>query len=1128
MRYLNTSLALCFAAFLPGYPALAQQDTISTAIGGGPSHVPATTANLDDPIAVAVDAAGNYYISTYNGSRVFKVNTSGILTVLAGTGYAGYSGDGVPGGAADAMVNGPTGIAVDSGGNVYFADWNSCVIRKVDSSHTITTIAGIAGQCGFSGDGSPATSFKLNKPYGIGLDHSGNLYIADSNNCRVRQLALASNTISTYAGTGACSYTGDGGAAASATVNVPGGVAADTAGNVYIADTNNYRIREVTQADGKINTIAGIGSNGFTGDGGPATAAKIGQVLAAITVDGAGTTVTFAEYNNERVRQFTVGGNINTIAGKGSGGFCGDGSPAIQACFFNPDGVAVSGSTVFVADRSNNRIRQFTLAGGIGGNISTVAGNGSTTLPTTIDGVPPEGVVFNYPWAVIQDPSGNAFVSDQNNCIVRKLVEAAGVVNVLAGTGTCSYSGDGGPATLATLNKTYGLARDSSGNVYIADTLNHIIRKVDTSGTITTFAGTPLSAGFTGDGGLATSAKLRNPYGLAVDNQNNVYIADTSNHVIRKVSGGIITTIAGIGGLAGFLGDGNPATTAKLNNPYAVALDGARNVYIADSSNNRIRKIDAVTGIISTVAGDGSTSFDGDGPATLHAVYSPRGVTADVNGNLFIADTYNHRLRWVDTAGNMTTFGGTGTAAYNGDGGPAFSAALYYPTGIAEDAAGNFLVADEYNWRIRGITAFSGLTTTTSSLAFGTITIGSASTAQNLTVSAVGPLSISNILVTGDYTEYDNCGSGLANGQTCRIYVTFKPKAAGTRTGTLTVQHNGFFGQSTIVNLSGTGSAISIAGNPVNFDNQLAKTTSAPKTVQITNKSNAGITMRGITINQKTDFAISSNTCPASGQVLAAAASCTIKLVFKPQTTGLKKGALIINDSDSSSPQIAGMSGTGISNVSLTPASVSFPAQAVGTTTPSSSAKKITLTNNTGAAVTLGNPAISITGPFGKLGASSCTNNLVIPPGGTCTIILVFSPTAVGYPTGTVSVTDSDATSPQSAALSGIATGVLFAPSSLDFGTSTVGHQVQSAVTITNVGPAYIYFTGWIITGTNARDFTSNASDPPCSGALAPGAACTFTMYFTPSVLGAESASFLVYDNSPGTPQVLPLTGTGQ
>ena len=1125
---------LSFLTMTSLFPVWAQQDVITTAIGGGPNGIPALESDVDGPNGVALDASGNLYIASYSGNRVYKVNTSGILTVVAGTGIAGYAGDGVPGGAASALLHGPTDVAVDSAGNIYVSDYNNYVIRKIDTTNTITTIAGVQGQCNYDGDGAPATSFHLCYPYGIALDTSGNLYIGDSHNCRVRKLVPSTYTISTYAGTGACGYTGDGGPATSAELYYPSGVAIDGSGDVFIADTNNFRIREVASSTEIITTVAGKGTEGFAGDGGLATLAEIGAVYDGIAVNSAGTTVTIADFSNNRVRQFTVGGDINTVAGTGSASFCGDGGPATMACLHGPVGIAVTGSgIIYVADSDNNRIREFT----VGGNISTFAGNGSITYPTLVSGVPPQGVVFNHPIDVLEDPSGNVFISDADNCMVRELVKATGLVNIYAGsaapgatTGTCGFSGEGGPATSAELNTVSGIARDSSGNIYIADTSNCVVWQVSASTlNISIFAGvTPKSCGYSGDGGLATSAKLNAPAGIFVDSKNNLYIADSSNERIREVTSGIISTVAG-NGTAGFVGDGDPATSAELYDPQGVTADLAGDVYIADYDNCRIREVTAATGNISTVAGNGVCGFNGDGIATEQELDHPARVLADANGNLFIADYSNQRLRWVNTAGAMTTFAGDGTAGLSGDGGPATSAELNYPGGITQDASGDFLVADYDNLRIREVSAFAALNTSASSLDFGLVTVGSTGTPQTLTLSALGPLTFSNISISGPFTEYDDCGSGLSNGKTCTMYVYFKPTAAGPQTGMINIEDNGFFSDTTTISLAGTGSAISVTGGPLLFGNVTVDTKSAPKAVTVANKGTAAITMGAITLNDTTDFAISTSAtpCPASGSTLAAGATCTIDVVFKPKTAGAKKAALIINDSDPSSPQIVGLTGTGTSLVVLSPSSVTFPAQAVGTTTPTASAKSITLTNTTGTSLTLGTPAVSITGPFSSISATSCTNGLVIIAGNGCMIYVVFSPTSVGYPTGTLSVTDSDPTSPQTVALAGTATGVEFAPSSVNFGTSTVGHQVSSTVTITNVGTSIITFTAATITGPNSADFSTNNGDPPCHGSLAPAAACTFTAYFKPSIMGAESAAYLVYDNSTGSPQSLPLTGTG-
>lgn len=1097
-------------SLLPVLPAWAQQNVISTVIGGGPSDMPAVDANLNSPQAVAVDSAGNYYIAATAQNRIFKVDTSGTLTVLAGNGLPGYSGDGVAGGAANAMINGPQGIAVDASGNVYISDTNNDVIRKVDTTNTITTIAGTAGTCG-------ATNLFCT-PLQLAADPVGNLFIASASDCQVKKIVLSTGTVSVFAGNGTCSFSGDGGTPTAAELNYPNGVAVDSSGNVFIADTNNYVVREVHS--GKINTVAGTPSTaGFSGDGSKATSATI-DTATQLGVSSTGGVVTFVDYYNLRIRQFTVGGNINTVAGDGGAGFCGDGGSATLACLYYPVGVAVSGTgSVYVADTDNERIRQFT----VGGNINTVAGNGSTTVPTATNGLPPQDAVLNYPWGVYEDASNNIFVADQADFMVRELVQSSNLLDFFAGNGTYGYSGDGGTATAAELGYTYGIAGDSSGNLYIADTDNCVIRVVNSAGVINLFAGKPNSCGYSGDGGPATSAELAYPAGVYVDSKNNIFIADSSNNVIREVSNGTINTIAGIG-VAGYAGDGGPATSAKLNNPASVAEDASGNIYFADTSNCRVREISAATGAINTVAGNGACSFSGDGVATESALSYPEGVTVDPNGNLFIVDTDNELVRWVGS-GLMTTIAGDSNGGYSGDGGPATSAELDNPSGIFEDASGNFLVADQYNLRLRGITAFAALNSSAGSLNFPLLSVGATSPAQQVILSAVGPLSISNISITGDFTESDDCPSALSNGSTCTMYVYFAPKAAGIRTGAVTFNTNGYFNNASTIALQGTGTAISLTGAPVAFGNQLEKTTSVTKNVTVKNNGSTAITMGTITLNETTDFAIASNSCPASGQTLAAKSSCVLGLTFTPQSTGTKKGAVIINDNDPTSPQVVGLSGTGTSNVALSPTSVSFAAQAIGTT---SGASKITLTNKTGVSLTLGTPALSVTGPFVIAGTSTCTNGLVIAASGTCIINVQFSPTVLGYAAGTLSVSDSDVTSPQTVALSGTGSGVKFTPASINFGKVTVGTQTPANLTITNVGSTTLKISGATISGTNSADFFSSGGNPPCGGSIGAGQTCTLTLYFTPSVVGTEKATYKVYDNSPGSPQSLNMSGTGQ
>ena len=659
---------------------------------------PAVAARLNFPYDVAVDASGNLYITDRNNHRIRKVDSTGTITTIAGTGERGFGGDGGP--AIQAQLDAPYGVAVDGAGNLYIADLANHRIRKVDSTGTITTIAG-TGERGFGGDGGPAIQAQLDAPTGVAVDGEGNLYIADRDNSRIRKVDSI-GTITTIAGGGG--FGEDGGPATQARLNLPYGVAVDSAGNLYIADTNNDRIRKVDSA-GTITTIAGTGEQGFGGDGGPATQARLNYPY-GVAVDGAGNLYIADQYNN-RIRRVDSTGTITTIAGTEKRGFSGDGGPAIQAPLFLPTGVAVDGAgNLYIADQYNHRIRKVDSTG----TITTIAGTGERRFGG--DGGPAIQAQLDEPTGVVVDGAGNLYIADLANHRIRK-VDSTGTITTIAGTGERGFGGDGGPATQARLNYPYGVAVDGAGNLYIADLANHRIRKVDSTGTITTFAGTG-ERGFGGDGGPAIQAQLDAPSGVAVDEAGNLYIADWSNARIRKVDGtGAITTIAGTGE-RGFGGDGGPATQAQLDDPTGVAVDGAGNLYIADQYNHRIRRVDS-TGTITTIAGTGELGFGGDGgPAIQAQLDYPTGVAVDGAGNLYIADQYNHRIRRVDSTGTITTIAGTGELGFGGDGGPAIQAQLDYPTGVAVDGAGNLYIADASNHRIRLLTP----TATGSSLDF--------------------------------------------------------------------------------------------------------------------------------------------------------------------------------------------------------------------------------------------------------------------------------------------------------------------------------------------------------------------------------------------------------------------------
>ena len=383
--------------------------------------------------------------------------------------------------------------------------------------------------------------------------------------------------------------------------------------------------------------------------------------------------------------------------------------------------------------------------------ITTVAGNGGTGFNG--DGGQATNTTLYYSYAVVVDQMGNFFVADTSNRRVRK-VDTNGIITTVAGTGSIGFTGDGGPATSATLNQPKGVALDGYGNLYISDWANSRIRKVDTNGNISTIIGTN-GIGFSGDGSPAYLAKISGPQNLTVDSWGNILVADTGNNRIRKIdTNGIITTIAGTNA-SGLSGDGGPANIARLSSPYGVNVDTFGNLLIADTYNNRIRKVDT-NGIITTLSGTIS-GFSGDGGSAINAKLSlPSQVVPDSFGNLFIADTINHRIRMVDKSGNISTLAGTNAFGFSSDGVAATNSKLNSPFGLALDASGNLLIADSNNHRIRrvgisGAPIFNLQTLTTNN--FGSYQVVATSPSGSVTSSianlaVVYTLSPTNVSVT--------------------------------------------------------------------------------------------------------------------------------------------------------------------------------------------------------------------------------------------------------------------------------------------------------------------------------------------------------------------------------------------
>lgn len=808
---ISSSEALVASAIAYGYsmsaPASAQyaissssSSFIYTVAGNGTAGYngdggPATSADLNYVPGTALDSAGNLYIADGNNNVIRKVAAgTGIITTVAGNGTAGYSGDG--GAATSAQLSSTAGLALDSAGNLYISDAYDGVIRRVSASTGIITTYAGNGTSAYTGDNGPATSAGLGDPEGIAVDAYGNLYIAEPSFGRVRKIAASTGTITTVAGNGQSGYAGDGGPATSATLSVPIGVGVDTAGDLYIADMENNVIRRVDANSGVISTVAGNNQRGYSGDGGPATNAQLYSPQ-GVTVDIAGN-LYIADTFNMVIRKLTASsGMITTVAGNGNGQPCvsygGDGGPATSAALCYPQAVVVDNKgNLYIADTLENRIREvtvtslpptpttaaptLTVSAGTYASAQTVTitdatpgaaiyvtmdGTSSTTvspgyngpinvsggvtinaiavapgyLPSTSasaaytitspspvistiagDGVygftdvggPGISIQIGSPTGVAFDQIGNFYFSDIGNNVVWKLSANTGDLSIVAGNGTAGYAGNGGLAGSAELSVPQGIAVDSAGNLYIADSGNNVVRKVVAStGLITTVAGNRLSGipGRTGDGGAATSAELNNPNGLALDNAGNLYIADTGDNAVRFVSAssGIITTIAGNGSI-NFSGDGGPATNASLFEPNALALDSGGNVYVATTAGGRIRKIAADTGIITTVAGNGNSyGNSGDGGLATNAEIDPAGLTLDSSGNLYISSLPSAVRKVTPSTGIITTVAGNGYIGYSGDGGSATIAEVANPRGISFDALGNLYIADSSNSRVRKV-----------------------------------------------------------------------------------------------------------------------------------------------------------------------------------------------------------------------------------------------------------------------------------------------------------------------------------------------------------------------------------------------------------------------------------------
>ncbi|OIQ95453.1 serine/threonine-protein kinase PknD [mine drainage metagenome] len=628
--------------------------------------------------------------SVTGGTGTVTANVASVgvnCTSASGSSIALFAGNingpgSVDGSGTSARFNSPTGVASDSTGNLYVADAYNNTIRKITPAAVVTTLAGSAGICGSADGSGSAASFCLSLSYsaysGVATDSAGNVYVGDTSNNTIRKITSA-GVVTTLAGSpgGIIGGYADG-AGSAARFSSPSGVATDSSGNVYVGDTGNRIIRKITPA-GVVTTFAGtagvVGSTDGTG-----AAASFNWPLGVATDSAANVYV--ADMFNYTIRKISPAAVVSTLAGT-AGSLSTVNGTGSAARFDMPVGISADTTgNVYVTELSDTR--KVTSAAVVS-TFASVTGYGAGT-----------------------DSAGNVYIADTANGVIRKITPA-GIVTTLAGSAPVIGSANGSGST-GTFDRPSGLASDAAGNVYVADTFNCVIRKITSAAVVSTFAGTAGSCGAVD--GTGAAASFSSPWGVATDSAGNVYVADTQNRTIRKITpAAVVTTLAGTVGVSG--STNGTGTAASFNLPQGVATDSAGNVYVADTWNSTIRKI-TPAGVVTTLAGSAGTNGSTNGTGTAATFCRPTGVATDSAANVYVADGCNDVVRMITPAGVVTTLAGTAgvTGSADGTGAAAqFNFIVNGHLGIAVSSAGNIYVADNGNSTIRKITPAGVVTT---------------------------------------------------------------------------------------------------------------------------------------------------------------------------------------------------------------------------------------------------------------------------------------------------------------------------------------------------------------------------------------------------------------------------------
>jgi sugar lactone lactonase YvrE len=654
--------------------------TLAGRAGQGNVDGTATNAQFKSLRAVTIDSSNNVFVADTENHTIRKITPAGIVSTFAGSPGIHGSTDNA---GTNALFFRPSGIAVDGSNNVLVADTGNNTIRKITPAGVVSTLAGSAGNHG-TNDNS-GTNALFFRPSGVAIDNLGNIFVTDSGNNTIRK--ITAGVVSTFAGAPGVFGSADG-SGGGAFFSGPQGIAVDQTRNLYVTDTGNGTIRKITSA-GAVTTVAGspgnFGSINATGTN------ALFHAPQGIASDAAGN-LYVADSGNHVIRKITAAAVVTTVAGSAGNSGSANGQD-VTARFWSPVGIAIDGTlNIFVADLGNNLVRKINPTN----FVSTLAGSPSIG---SADGA---GLAarFNFPQGVTVDLATNAYVADTANHTIRK-ISAAGQVSTFAGSagnpGSVNNTG-----TNASFNSPQGAAVDSSGNIFVADTANHVIRKITSGGVVSTFAG---SVGISGTAdGTNTSAQFNSPQSLVVDDSGNVFVADTLNNLIRKItSAGVVTTIAGSYEFFGSSDGTN--TNARFYWPSGIALDGTGNLYVADYLNHVIRKLtpSGTNWVVSTIAGLAGFWGNVDGTNGGARFYGPRGVSVDNSGAIYVSDSGNQTIRKLTASGTnwlASTLGGQAGTAGNVDG-AGTGAQFYQPGGLALSSAGILYIADSDNNTIR-------------------------------------------------------------------------------------------------------------------------------------------------------------------------------------------------------------------------------------------------------------------------------------------------------------------------------------------------------------------------------------------------------------------------------------------